>query len=60
MTNQIKVGSKAPNFTLPDVDLRYRSLKEFLGQKVVLAFFVALSLLSALKKCVRSVIQCRV
>ena len=40
MTNQIKVGSKAPDFTLPDVDLRYRSLKEFLGQKVVLAFFV--------------------
>jgi len=40
MTNQIKVGNKAPDFTLPDVDLKNRSLKEFLGQKVVLVFFV--------------------
>ena len=40
MTNQIKVGSKAPDFTLPDVDLKNRSLNEFLGQKVILAFFV--------------------
>jgi peroxiredoxin len=40
MANQIKVGDKALDFTLPDVDLKPRSLKEFLGQKVVLAFFV--------------------
>jgi peroxiredoxin len=40
MVNQIKVGDKAPDFTLPDVDMKPRSLKEFLGQKVVLAFFV--------------------
>ncbi len=40
MTNQIKVGNKAPDFTLPDVDMKNRNLKEFLGQKVVLAFFV--------------------
>jgi glutaredoxin-dependent peroxiredoxin len=40
MVNQIKVGDKAPDFTLPDVDLQPRSLKEFLGQKTVLAFFV--------------------
>jgi glutaredoxin-dependent peroxiredoxin len=40
MASQIKVGDKAPNFTLPDVDLKPRSLKEFMGQKTVLAFFV--------------------
>ncbi len=35
-----RVGDKAPDFTLPDVELKERSLKEFQGQKVVLAFFV--------------------
>jgi peroxiredoxin len=40
MVNQIKVGDKAPDFTLHDTDLKPRSLKEFLGHKVVLAFFV--------------------
>ncbi len=36
----VKVGDKAPDFTLPDADRKRRSLHEFLGQKVVLAFFV--------------------
>jgi peroxiredoxin len=36
----LKVGEKAPDFTLPDTDLKPRSLKEFLTQNVVLAFFV--------------------
>jgi peroxiredoxin len=40
MELKIKVGNKAPNFSLPDTDLKMRSLGEFLGQKVVLAFFV--------------------
>ena len=40
MVSKIKVGDKAPDFALPDVDLKTRSLKEFLGQKIVLAFFV--------------------
>ena len=35
-----KVGDKAPDFTLPDVDMKPRSLHDFLGQNVVLAFFV--------------------
>ena len=35
----IKVGDKAPDFTLHDVDMKPRSLKEFLGKNVVLAFF---------------------
>jgi len=35
-----KVGEKAPNFILPDTDLKLQSLKEFQGQKVVIAFFV--------------------
>jgi len=34
-----KVGSKAIDFTLPDTDLKMRSLSEFKGKKVVLAFF---------------------
>jgi peroxiredoxin/cytidylate kinase len=40
MVNKVKVGEKAPNFNLPDADNRIRSLKEFLGQKVLLVFFV--------------------
>jgi peroxiredoxin len=40
MANQIKVGDKAPGFTLLDTDLKKRSLSEFLGRKVVIAFFV--------------------
>ena len=43
-TNQMphtpRVGETAPNFTLPDTDLKPRTLREFQGQKVVLAFFV--------------------
>ena len=35
----LKVGDKAPDFTLVDTDRKERSLKEFLGKKVVLAFF---------------------
>jgi glutaredoxin-dependent peroxiredoxin len=40
MTQQIKVRDKTPDFSLPDTDLKPRSLSEFLGKKVVLAFFV--------------------
>jgi peroxiredoxin len=40
MDAKIKVGEKAPDFTLPDTDMKQRSLKEFMGQKIVLAFFV--------------------
>jgi len=40
MANQIKVGDKAPSFTLPDTELKTRSLNEFIGHKVVIAFFV--------------------
>jgi peroxiredoxin len=35
----IKVGDKAPDFTLPDVDMKPRNIKEFLGKNLVLAFF---------------------
>ena len=40
MTNKIDVGDKAPDFTLIDTDLKPRSLSEFLGNKIVIAFFV--------------------
>ena len=35
----IKVGSKAPEFTLFDTDKKPRSLSEFRGKNVVLAFY---------------------
>ena len=40
MVNQTKVGDLALDFILPDIELKPRSIKEFLGKKVVLAFFV--------------------
>jgi glutaredoxin-dependent peroxiredoxin len=40
MVNQIRVGDKAPDFVLVDMDKKPRSLHEFLGKKVVLAFYV--------------------
>lgn len=40
MSSKIKVGDKAPAFTLPDTDKNQRSLNEFTGKKIVLAFFV--------------------
>lgn len=36
-----EVGSKAPDFVLPDPTLNMRSLQDFRGKKVVLAFFPA-------------------
>jgi peroxiredoxin len=39
MDGKIKVGDKAPDFSLPDTSLRVRKLKDFVGKKVVLAFF---------------------
>ncbi len=41
MRNQIKVGDKAPDFTLPDTNLKLRSLSDFSSQNIVLAFFVS-------------------
>lgn len=35
----IKVGDKAPEFTLTDSERKARSLKEFLGKKTVLLFY---------------------
>ena len=35
----LDIGQKAPAFTLVDTDRKERSLKEFLGKKLVLAFF---------------------
>jgi len=40
MSSTIKVGEKAPDFILSDTDKKPRSLNEFLGKKIVLAFFV--------------------
>ncbi|MCL2359727.1 MAG: peroxiredoxin [Nitrososphaerota archaeon] len=36
----IKMGDRAPDFMLLDENMKPRSLQEFLGHKVVLAFFV--------------------
>ena len=35
----LKVGNKAPEFTLYDTEKKLRSLKEFSGKKTVLAFY---------------------
>ena len=35
----VEVGTKVPEFTLFDYELKKRSLKEFRGKKLVLAFF---------------------
>ena len=35
----LEVGSKAPNFTLPDINENMVSLSNFSGKKVVLWFF---------------------
>lgn len=40
MSSKINVGDKAPDFTLPDTDRKLRNLHDFIGQKIVLAFFV--------------------
>jgi len=36
-----QIGQEAPGFDLPDVEMKSRSLKEFRGKKLVLAFFPA-------------------
>lgn len=36
-----KIGQEAPTFSLPDIEMKNRSLKEFRGRKLVLAFFPA-------------------
>ena len=40
MTKKISVGSKAPNFTLKDQNGTAVRLKDFLGKKVILYFYV--------------------
>ena len=35
----MKVGDKAPDFTLVDIDKKEHTLKEFLGKKTVIAFY---------------------
>jgi len=39
----LNIGDIAPNFELPDTELKMRSLEEFKGKKIVLSFFVAAS-----------------
>ncbi len=35
----LDVGTKAPDFTLPDINEKFVSLQDFRGKKVVLWFF---------------------
>jgi len=35
----LKIGDKAPDFTLFDTEKKHRSLRDFLGKKTVIAFF---------------------
>lgn len=36
-----EIGQEAPSFNLPDVEMKSRSLEEFRGRKLVIAFFPA-------------------
>ena len=36
-----EIGQEAPGFSLPDVEMKSRSLSEFRGKKLVIAFFPA-------------------
>lgn len=37
--NMLEIGTKAPDFTLPDQNREMRSLSDFLGKKVILYFY---------------------
>ena len=39
----LEIGDTAPNFELPDTELKMRTLDEFKGKKTVLSFIVAAS-----------------
>jgi peroxiredoxin len=39
----LNIGDMAPNFELPDTELKMRTLDEFKGKKIVMSFFVAAS-----------------
>jgi len=39
----LNIGDMAPNFELPDTELKLRTLDEFKGKKIVLSFIVAAS-----------------
>ena len=39
MAEKVKVGDVAPDFTLVDMEMKPRSLREFRGRNIVLAFF---------------------
>ena len=39
MDDKVEVGLKAPDFTLPDTELKPRRLRDFLEKNVVLAFY---------------------
>ena len=41
MPSKIRIGNKAPNFTLPDTEGKLQSLSNFKNKNVVLAFFVS-------------------
>jgi len=39
LTLSIEMGQRPPDFRLPDQDRRQRTLNDFLGKKIILAFF---------------------
>jgi glutaredoxin-dependent peroxiredoxin len=41
LTSVPNIGDKAPDFDLPDPDMKTRKLSEFYGKKTILAFFPA-------------------
>ena len=49
----LNVGDLAPNFELPDTELKLRTLEEFKGKKIVLSFIVAFLIVVFMKKIVQ-------
>ena len=39
VSSMLEVGTKAPEFTLPDQNGKYHSLKDYAGKKVILYFY---------------------
>ena len=47
----VDVHDKAPDFDLPDINMKSQRLSQYLGRKIILAFFPQQNLLCVQQKC---------
>ena len=58
VTSVPDIGDKAPDFELPDISMKMHKLSDYIGKKIVLAFFPAPeSPVCTYRKCVHSEIH---